>query len=128
MLSRSRPEIRKSRRRLLEAMLDQRRRGLLEAVRVMRGASGGYGHEPITDEDRRPGEVAQYVTSTLAELESNTLRCIEDAIRRLQEGRYGFCADCRQAIPSDRLAAVPFAVLCLPCQDRREASGEEVVP
>ncbi|MEI7445568.1 MAG: TraR/DksA family transcriptional regulator [Burkholderiales bacterium] len=42
------------------------------------------------------------------------------ALARLDSGDYGTCADCGDAIPAARLAAQPFAVRCVACQERRE--------
>jgi len=44
-----------------------------------------------------------------------------EAVRRLGEGRYGTCASCGEPIPPARLSALPFALRCLPCQERFEA-------
>ena len=48
------------------------------------------------------------------------LREIEEARRRLAEGRYGICADCGAAIPYDRLLYAPAAERCFDCQARHE--------
>jgi DnaK suppressor protein len=46
------------------------------------------------------------------------------ALARLEAGDYGACINCGDAIPAARLAAQPFAVRCIPCQERAErASG-----
>jgi DnaK suppressor protein len=58
----------------------------------------------------------------LMEMESATLRKIDDAILRLQEGRYGICVECDEAISEARLKALPFADLCRGCQERVEES------
>jgi DnaK suppressor protein len=56
----------------------------------------------------------------LMEMESQTLRNIDEAIQRLQEGTYGICGDCDQAISEARLKALPFATVCRDCQAQRE--------
>ncbi len=48
---------------------------------------------------------------------------VEDAWHRLSEGGYGRCVDCDARIPPARLRALPFALRCLACQERHEASG-----
>jgi len=52
-----------------------------------------------------------------------TLRQIDTALARLHAGRYGFCASCSDPIPLARLRALPFATLCVPCQELREKGG-----
>ncbi|MCW9024014.1 MAG: TraR/DksA C4-type zinc finger protein [Gammaproteobacteria bacterium] len=48
------------------------------------------------------------------------IRAIENALIRLQEGKYGLCSDCEQAIPDARLKANPAAQRCLDCQKVHE--------
>jgi DnaK suppressor protein len=45
---------------------------------------------------------------------------IETALARMDAGRYGYCARCDQAIPVERLYAIPQAPLCMQCQRRAE--------
>jgi DnaK suppressor protein len=45
---------------------------------------------------------------------------IDAAHRRLDVGQYGFCAECAKAIAERRLRALPFAVRCQACEERRE--------
>jgi RNA polymerase-binding transcription factor DksA len=40
---------------------------------------------------------------------------LDDALRRLDEGRYGVCDRCGQPIGAERLAARPAAVTCVRC-------------
>jgi RNA polymerase-binding transcription factor DksA len=43
---------------------------------------------------------------------------IDLALDRIEEGTYGTCAVCGREIPEERLAAVPYATLCI--DDRRK--------
>jgi len=45
---------------------------------------------------------------------------IQAALARIDAGRYGYCASCDQAIPLERLFAIPQAPLCMHCQRRAE--------
>jgi len=40
---------------------------------------------------------------------------ISAALLRLDNGRYGFCAECAEPIEDDRIAAYPYAVECIDC-------------
>lgn len=44
-------------------------------------------------------------------------RQIENALRRLESGDYGTCANCEDEIGPKRLRAVPWTQLCLKCQE-----------
>jgi DnaK suppressor protein len=62
----------------------------------------------------------QGVGLSVLELTSRTVQGIEAAIQRLEAGELGTCFDCRHQISGSRLQAVPFAALCLACQERQD--------
>lgn len=45
---------------------------------------------------------------------------VERALDRLQVGLYGYCEDCGQRIPGERLHFRPEATRCVGCQSRLE--------
>ncbi|MCU1276331.1 MAG: transcriptional regulator, TraR/DksA family, partial [Bryobacterales bacterium] len=55
--------------------------------------------------------------------ESDLMRDLRAALRRIHDGTFGSCIQCESAIPSNRLAAVPWASRCLQCQE--VTSGNE---
>jgi DnaK suppressor protein len=59
----------------------------------------------------------------LMEMESETLRRIDEAMLRLQAGTYGVCAECDGKIAEPRLRALPFATLCRDCQEQAEEAN-----
>ena len=48
-----------------------------------------------------------------------TLTEIEDALKKFDEGTYGFCETCGNPIPEARLEAMPAARLCIDCVSAR---------
>jgi DnaK suppressor protein len=63
--------------------------------------------------------------------DSNLLREVKDALRRVHEGRFGVCVECESQISPKRLAAVPWAACCIQCQDvaeRNRQNGTEFLP
>ena len=52
---------------------------------------------------------------------------IDEALARIDAGTYGTCAVCGRVIPEERLAAVPYATLCLD-DKRRRSKGERAAP
>lgn len=48
----------------------------------------------------------------------STLAAIVAAERRLDEGRYGMCTECAEAIAPERLAALPATPTCVRCAAR----------
>ena len=49
------------------------------------------------------------------------LRSIEEAMEALDRGQYGECVRCGKDINEKRLLAVPWATLCIRCQEETEA-------
>jgi DnaK suppressor protein len=49
-----------------------------------------------------------------------TLIKIDTALRKLNEGTYGFCEECGDEISEQRLKIMPFAIFCRDCQEARE--------
>jgi DnaK suppressor protein len=48
---------------------------------------------------------------------SELLRNVQEALRRLQDGTFGTCANCEETIGGNRLAAVPWTRFCIRCQE-----------
>ena len=60
--------------------------------------------------------------------ESNLLRNVRAALRRIEEGSFGVCLHCEEDINPKRLNAVPWAAFCIQCPeiaDRQSAEGAE---
>ncbi|MEZ4616049.1 MAG: TraR/DksA C4-type zinc finger protein [Caldilineaceae bacterium] len=49
-------------------------------------------------------------------VEQKTLQQVEQALARIDSGTYGLCRNCEQPINDERLAALPYATLCIDCQ------------
>jgi DnaK suppressor protein len=47
------------------------------------------------------------------------LRDVERALGKLDDGTYGRCDSCGEAIGDERLEAIPWAVLCVSCASGR---------
>ena len=56
----------------------------------------------------------------LASSERKSLYELDDALKRIEEGTFGICDDCKSIITKIRLKAVPSARLCIKCQQKRE--------
>lgn len=112
--------------------LDDRRTELLEMrERVLRAA------QDIVEDDTEDGELSsaagdqhiadhasdmldREVDESLGENAEVIVREIDDALARIDAGTYGTCIRCGQPIPDERLEAVPYAVLCVPCKRDEE--------
>ena len=56
----------------------------------------------------------------LASGERELLLKIDEALRRIDEGEYGFCLECKKKINKTRLKAIPHTPNCRTCQEKEE--------
>ena len=67
------------------------------------------------------------VNKTLRMAAMTTLREIDAAVARMDDGRYGLCVSCSQPMPDARLDVLPMTPLCVSChyneQNCRIAEG-----
>src|SRR3990167_3199952 len=45
---------------------------------------------------------------------------IDEALKRIEEGKFGHCLSCVKKIPQKRLNAVPYAKYCIQCKSEEE--------
>ena len=57
--------------------------------------------------------------------ESILLREVKAALQRIRDGSFGTCIQCEWAISPKRLAAVPWAPLCIECQEAADRDKYE---
>ena len=77
--------------------------------------------DAVLDEgDKALSDLAEETGFTLVDLRRDTLEKIDQALKKLEEGTYGICEDCGNDISEPRLKALPFAVHCVECKQRRE--------
>ena len=56
----------------------------------------------------------------LASNERKLIYEIDDAVKKIEDGTYGICEGCKNLITKTRLKAIPYARLCLKCQEKTE--------
>jgi DnaK suppressor protein len=55
------------------------------------------------------------------------LRDIQDALRRIEDGTFGTCTNCEEAIGRNRLVAVPWTPFCIRCQEAEDRGDTAVM-
>jgi len=72
---------------------------------------------------------AQERDMAMGNLERGSARLLEvqSALRRIQLGAFGICADCEEDISMKRLEAVPWTISCLSCREAADRS-ESLTP
>jgi DnaK suppressor protein len=106
-----------------KALVDKRRQ--LEDE-VGRSALYGKGQEDDSIKDLGDQATTAYTREFLFELGNGDRRLLKEvviALRKLDEGGFGECERCGEAIAEKRLEALPFARYCIDCQ--RSVEQEE---
>ena len=78
-------------------------------------------HAHREDLDASADSARLEVSAAVAAAARQALLDVEDALDRMDDGRYGRCTQCAAEIPVERLYAIPQAALCMRCQARAEA-------
>lgn len=93
---------------------------LLQPQKEMGGDLSSYSTHPG---DQGSDTYQRESASALATREYQQLLAIDEALKKITAGTYGTCEKCSKAIARERLEALPFARLCIPC--RREEDTKE---
>ena len=60
--------------------------------------------------------------TALMERMQGTLEQVEAALERIDDGTFGKCLNCGNNISPARLQALPYAELCIECQEQQESN------
>ena len=101
--------------------LIKQKMAIIAEVGVVMGDGLPHGNEDPSDVgDQASAETTQNFVLRLREREQKLLFKIEDAIERIQDGRFGVCELCGGAISYARLRARPVTDLCIECKTTQE--------
>jgi RNA polymerase-binding transcription factor len=105
----------------LRNMLTERRRQLQDEVQSrIRDGRTDRPNDVRDDVEVSDADAQGDIELALLHMRAETLKRIEEALVRLDAGKYGSCFECDSEIAERRLRALPFAVRCQACQKRRE--------
>lgn len=102
-----------------------------DASRILQSRDAIIIEKSADELDEIEGAVAREIAIRNLDRESGLLREIRSALRRIDEGTFGTCLHCEEEISLRRLEALPWARLCLLCQeavDRGDYSVLETEP
>ena len=101
-------------RKLLSAKSDE----LLGRVKAARSEERESSSADAPDlGDRALTSISRDLSYQLSASEREILRRIDGALNRIEKGTYGRCSNCDKPVQKARLEAVPWAVLCIECQE-----------
>ena len=109
----------------LKSILEDRRREIVnqvqERMRDVRAEGAGATVQGVLDAaESSEADIQDEIEFALIQMKAETLNKIDEALRRLEEGSYGYCFECGEEISERRLRALPFAVRCKDCEEARE--------
>lgn len=100
-----------------------------EVVENMRRSYFGNSQQEEIQElsmyDNHPADIASETFEmekniALIDNELNIIEQIDQALKRIDEGKYGICTHCGKEIEMERLEAIPYASLCISCSREHE--------
>jgi DnaK suppressor protein len=115
-------------RRALVARRGELLHEIQRQIRAAREERSGPSHRATDADDAVDVEPDDDLAFMLVQMKAQVLSGVAAAVRRLDEGAYGFCVDCAEAIATARLRALPCAVRCKACEEERERSCRAFVP
>lgn len=122
-------------RNQIESRLLEERQERLEALadlderfkERMEGDDGDLTNYPLHMADEGTDTMEQEKQSLMVHKEGEQLLAIDDALRRLykEPETFGTCTRCGTEISMERLELVPWAAVCVSCQEEIEAGAGE---
>ncbi len=110
-----------------KTIIIEKRKEILEELQILKESmmdvtTGEYANENSTYSmhmEQGTDAMEREKTFLFASREGKFLNYLEDALKRIEKGTYGFCTDCGKLIEKERLEAVPHAQLCIRCKVKK---------
>ena len=109
---------------LRQILIERRREAQDDVQSRLRGWRTDRPNDVRDDVEASDGDNQGDLEFALLQMRAETLRRIDEALVRLDAGEYGRCVRCAGDISERRLRALPFAVRCHTCEERREQEQE----
>jgi RNA polymerase-binding transcription factor DksA len=91
--------------------------------RNLQSSSGNLSNVPLHMADVGTENYDQEFTLGLIENEQGTLGLVNEALARVEKGKFGLCVECGDPIPKPRLQAIPYTRHCIVCARMMENGG-----
>ena len=88
--------------------------------KTQKEASGDLSSHTLHMADMASDSYERDFAFDLVSNEQELMYKIGEALRRIEEGAFGKCLGCGKKISKARLNIVPYAALCVPCQQKQE--------
>jgi DnaK suppressor protein len=107
--------------RLFRDKLVQKKKEILEAYSKNKAygmEADGEGAQDIAD--KASNSYAKEFLFSLSNTERETLQLVDEALSRIGEKSFGYCASCEGEMEKKRLEAIPWAKHCISCQEKQD--------
>ncbi len=84
--------------------------------------------EPRDWEDIGQMTYTEELLDNLSQIEINTLKEIDYALKKMESGTYGICENCGAEISFERLCALPWTRFCARCAEEVERESGTFMP
>jgi RNA polymerase-binding protein DksA len=91
-----------------------------ESLKSQKEASGDLSGYSYHMADMASDSYDRELSLNIAGEEQEIIYAIDEALKRIEEGKYGKCLFCEKKIPLKRLNALPYAKYCIQCQSKEE--------
>ena len=121
--------MRKARYNELKRILEERRTEMLlevhDKMRDVRKENSTVAQQGVRDEaESSEADIQEDIEFALLQMKAETLKKIDDALLLLDNDAFGECYECGDEISAQRLRALPFAVRCKYCEEKRESETQ----
>src|SRR5258708_35271652 len=108
-------EILVEKRTSLQRQVERLAKDVAESTQVTENAKS-----PISSAENASDSYDQDCAFMSMESEEELMRKVDIALARMREGSYGQCEECEDNIKPERLEALPWATMCVKCQELEE--------
>lgn len=105
--------------------LEQEKKSLEEEIADLKSqdpSQSGFRDINNTDDDDAAESEAHDRIQAQIDAKTDHLNAVEKALTKVEEGTYGQCERCGKDIPPQRLAAMPWAIYDVECEEILESS------
>jgi RNA polymerase-binding protein DksA len=78
------------------------------------------GMDPKDFADIASDDIDRKMIEAIGTQDLKRLKLIDSAMTRINQGKYGLCMKCSKRIPTERLEAIPYALMCIECKNTEE--------
>jgi DnaK suppressor protein len=102
-------------------LLQAKKREILDAFNTNKNYGKEADEEGAQDiADKATSSYTKEFLFSLSNSERELLQQVDEALARLESGKFGICVACEEPIERKRIEAVPWARHCLACQEKSE--------